>query len=136
MLFDKRAGSMAEAAISMPVVLLILVFGLNVGRAGYAAMAARNAANYGARIGAVAGSNPYQYAKTAAETSLRQSGAAGEYAVDVQVIGEGPGAVITVTVTWSTPTIMSGLCRLFGEGCPATFDGRARAVWRREGWLP
>ena len=136
MLSDKRAGNMAEAAISMPVVLLILVFGLNMARAGYAAMAARNAANYGARIGAVAGSNPYQYAKTAAETSLRQSGANGDFATEVLVEGEGPGSVIAVTVTWSTPTIMSGLCRLFGEGCPATFNGQARAVWRREGWLP
>ena len=136
MLTDKHAANMAEAAIAMPVVLMILVFALYVTRAGSAAMAARNAANYGARVGAVAGSNPMQYAKTAAETSLKQSGAPGSFAVDVQVVGEGPGGAVYVTVTWSTPTVMAGICTLFGEGCPGEISGEAQAVWRREGWMP
>jgi Flp pilus assembly protein TadG len=136
MFSDKRGGTMAESAISIPVVLLILVFGLNVARAGWVAMAARNAANYGARIGAVSGGNPKEFAKTAAETSLNQSGASGTFLTDVQVIGEGPGAVVSVTVSWSSPTIMAGICSYFGEGCPAEFSGSARAVWRREGWMP
>ncbi len=134
MLTDKHAGTMAEAAISMPAILLILVFGLSVARAGWVAMAARNAANYGARIGAVSGGNPMQFAKTAAETSLKQSGADGIFLTDVQVIGEGPGGVVSVTVSWSSPTIMAGICSFFGEGCPAEFSGEVRAVWRREGW--
>ncbi|MBN1439746.1 MAG: pilus assembly protein [Anaerolineales bacterium] len=136
MLTDKRAGMMAEAAISIPAVLMILVFGVSVSRAGYAAMAARNAANYGARIGAVSGSNPERYAKAAAEASLKQSGAAGVFITDVQVTGEGPGGVVSVTVTWRTETILAGVCQFFGEGCPAAFEGEARAVWRREGYLP
>jgi hypothetical protein len=136
MLFDKRGGTMAEAAISIPAVLMILVFGLSVARAGWVAMAARNAANYGARIGAVSGGNPKEFAKTAAETSLKQSGASGIFLTDVQVTGEGPGGVVSVTVSWSSPTILSGVCRYFGEGCPEAFRGEARAVWRREGWMP
>jgi hypothetical protein len=136
MLTDKRASEMAEAAISIPVVLLVLVLALNVTRAGYAAMAARNAANYGARVGAVAGSNPRQYAQSAAETSLRQSGVTGDFTIDAQVNGEGPGGIVSVTVGWSTKTLLAGICSLFGEGCPAKFRGEARAVWRREGWTP
>jgi Flp pilus assembly protein TadG len=136
MLTDKRGSEMAEAAISIPVVLMILLFALNVTRAGYAAMAARNAADYGARVGAVAGANPRQYAQSAAETSLRQSGVSGGFTVDAQVTGEGPGEIVSVTVEWRTKTLLAGICTLFGEGCPAEFHGEARAVWRREGWKP
>ncbi|MBN2084214.1 MAG: pilus assembly protein [Anaerolineales bacterium] len=138
MLTDKNAGNMAEAAISMPVVLLILVLTLNVSRAGYAAMAARNAANYGARVGAVAGTNARAYAESAAKASLAQSGVggSGEFPVEVLLLGSGRETVVSVTVGWSTPTIMAGICTLFGEGCPAAFSGEARAVWRREGFRP
>jgi Flp pilus assembly protein TadG len=136
MLFDKRGGSMAEAAVSIPAVLMVLVFGLSVARAGWTAMAARNAANYGARIGAVSGANPKEFAKKAAETSLNQSGSNGTFLTDVQVSGTGPGGVVSVTVDWSSPTILAGVCSYFGEACPAAFSGEARAVWRREGWTP
>jgi Flp pilus assembly protein TadG len=136
MLSDKRGGTMAEAAISIPAVLMVLVFGLSVARAGLVAMAARNAANYGARVGAVSGANPKEFAKKAAETSLNQSGANGTFLTDVQVTGEGPGGVVSVTVGWSSPTILAGVCSYFGEGCPAAFSGAAKSVWRREGWMP
>jgi hypothetical protein len=134
MLFDRQGGNMAEAAISMPVVLLILVLALSVTRAGNAAMAARTAADYGARVGAVAGSNPKGYAESAAKASLRQSGMGGDFPVLVLVSGTGQKSIVIVTVSWSSPTIMSGICSLFGEGCPKEFSGTARAVWRREGW--
>jgi hypothetical protein len=136
MLTDKRAANMAEAAISMPVVLLILVFALNVSRAGYAAMAARNAANYGARVGAVAGTNARSYAESAAKASLAQSGVSGDFPVEVTILGSGRGTVVMVTVGWSSPTIMAGICSLFGEGCPKEFSGEARSAWRREGVRP
>jgi hypothetical protein len=134
MLTDKRAGQMAEAAVSIPAVLLILVLALNVSRAGFAALAARNAANYGARVASVAGGNAKVYGEAAAKASLEQSGVDGGFTVDVTISGMGPGSVVGVTVGWSTPTILAGICQAFGEGCPASVGGEATAVWRREGW--
>jgi hypothetical protein len=133
MLSDVRAGNMAEAAISMPVVLLILVFAFSVSRAGYAAMAARNAANYGARVGAVAGDNARAYAESAAKVSLAQSGVTGDFPIEATLIGSGQGSLVSVKVGWSSPTILSGICPLFGGGCPKEFRGEAKSVWRREG---
>lgn len=133
LLSDSIGSQMAEAAVTMPVVLLILLFGFNIATAGYAAMAARNAANYGARVGAVARSNPKAWAEDAVQASLRKSGARGEFSWDIQA-DPAPGGAIRVTVDWSSPTILSGLCGLFGEGCPKEFQGAAVAVWKREGW--
>jgi hypothetical protein len=133
MLTDTRAGTMAEAAVAIPAVLMILVFTLNASQAGLAALAARNAANYGARVAAVAGANAKVYAESAAKVSLEQAGAPGEFKVEAEVIGEGAGSVVSVTVGWSSPTFLAGICPIFGEGCPAVFQGQARAVWRREG---
>jgi Flp pilus assembly protein TadG len=124
---------MAEAAVSIPALLLILVLALNASQAGLAALAARNAANYGARIASVAGSNTRLYAEEAARVSYVQAGAPGNFDVEAQVLGEGRGSVVIVTVTWSVDTLLAGICPAFGEGCPAAFSGRARAVWRREG---
>jgi hypothetical protein len=77
MLTDRRAGQMAEAAVSIPAVLLILVLALNVSRAGFAALAARNAANYGARVASVAGSNAKVYGEAAAKASNNRGSTAG-----------------------------------------------------------
>ena len=53
---DQR-GDMAEAAITTPVIILLMVVILNFGMLAYTAQAAENAANYGARRGSVAQSN-------------------------------------------------------------------------------
>jgi Flp pilus assembly protein TadG len=133
MLRDRRGGTMAEAAVSIPALLMILVLALNASQAGLAALAARNAANYAARIASVAGMNAKAYAEAAAKASYVQAGAPGDFTVEAEVIGEGTGSVVSVTVGWSTPTLLAGICPIFGEGCPAVFSGQARAVWRREG---
>ena len=53
---DER-GDMAEAAITTPVIILLMGVILNFGMLAYTAQAAENAANYGARRGSVAQSN-------------------------------------------------------------------------------
>jgi Flp pilus assembly protein TadG len=134
MLRDTRGASMAEAAIALPVMLLFLAFGLNVSHAGRTALAARDAADYGARVGAVARSNPERWAEDAAQASLQQAGAGGSFATAVEVLEWSPGHIVRVTVSWSHPTLFSALCPLFGKGCPANFTGAATAVWKREEW--
>jgi hypothetical protein len=96
-------------------------------------MAARNAADYAARVGGVARDNPYRWAEQSVQASLRQAGAQGNYAYFIQA-DEDRGGLITVIVYWEYPTLFSGLCDLFGGGCPKNFSGSETAVWKREGW--
>jgi hypothetical protein len=134
MLIDKRGSNMAEAAISIPVVLLILALANSVSRAGTVAMAARNAADYGARVGAVAGGNAKQWAEDAANASLEQAGISGAFPAEAMVIGGGDDQAIVVIVRWESPTILSGFCSLYGTECPLMYYGEARAVRKVERW--
>ncbi|MBN1438040.1 MAG: pilus assembly protein [Anaerolineales bacterium] len=133
MLTDHRASSMAEAAISMPVVLLVLMFAINASLAAYTGVAAANAVNYGARIGSVTRENAEQWAKEAVKRAWDQSGAGGAFSYSV-LVGERPNGVVMVTGRWSYPTILSGLCEVFGGSCPSNFQGTVTAVYRKEGY--
>jgi hypothetical protein len=134
MLIDKRGSNMAEAAVAIPVVLLILALANSVSRAGCVAMAARNAADYGARVGAVAGSNAKEWAEAAANASLEQAGISGALPAQAQLTDG--GRTIVVIVRWESPTILAGLCPLYGQQCPMEFYGEARAVRKVEEWWP
>lgn len=133
MLTDRSASNMAEAAISMPVVLLVLMFAINASLAVYTGVAAANAVNYGARIGSVTREQPEQWAKEAVERAWDQSGAGGSFAYSV-LVSERPDGVVLVTGNWSYPSILSGLCAYFGGSCPLNFQGSVSAMYRKEGY--
>ncbi|MBN1439696.1 MAG: pilus assembly protein [Anaerolineales bacterium] len=133
MLTDGAASNMAEAAISMPVVLLVLMFTINIALASYTAIAAAGAVNYGARIGAVTREQPEQWAKAAVEKAWGQSGAGGSFAYSV-LVSERPDGVVLVTGNWSYPSVLSGLCRYFDGSCPLNFQGTVAAMYRKEGY--
>ena len=65
-----KGSSMAEAAITLPVVVLLTFAMVNLAMAWYAAVAASNAANYGARVGSVTQVNPTVSAVAAAQGRL------------------------------------------------------------------
>jgi hypothetical protein len=125
---------MAEVAITMPVVLLILLYGINVSLASYTAMAAYNAANYGARVGAVSTTNAQFWAESAARTSLMQSRSTGIFSSISARVDDSAGGVVSVSIDWVYPSIFSGLCTYFGNVCPTRFEGTAVSVWKKEGW--
>jgi hypothetical protein len=133
MLTDRRAAEMAEAAVTLPVVMLVLMFVINGSLAGYTAMAAATAANEGAEAGAVARLDPVGQAGDAVVAAMKRSGAGGSYSYGVRADKE-PGGAVTVIVSWSYPSMLSGLCRLFGGGCPSHFGGVTTAIRKREGW--
>jgi Flp pilus assembly protein TadG len=132
----KRGSNMAEAAITMPVVLLVLLFGINASLAGYTGMAAYNAANYGARVGAVTRNPDYAkfWAEAAAATSLKQSHATGIFGAPTARVDTDPGGAVVVSITWVYPSIFGGLCNFFGHICPDRFQGTAVSAWKKEGW--
>ncbi len=70
---------MAEAAITMPVVLLVLLFGINMTLVSHTALIAANAANYGARVGAVSQKDAKMWAEAAARSMLPRSNFAGQF---------------------------------------------------------
>jgi Flp pilus assembly protein TadG len=134
MLTCKRGSSMAEAAITMPVVLLVLLFGINLTLVSHTAMIAANAANYGARVGAVSQKNPKMWAEAAAAAMLPRSNFAGRFWAPVARVDEQTGGAVQVTIHWEYPSVLSGLCSFFGGYCPRMFQGNATAVWKKEGW--
>jgi Flp pilus assembly protein TadG len=133
MLTSRRGSNMAEAAITMPVVLMVLFFALNVSLASYTAVAAANAASYGARLGAVARDNPVDWARAGVIASLRKAHAPGGFAYAV-LVDEQVGGAVQVTVFWTYPSMLSGICNFFGGGCPANFSGNTTSIWKKEGW--
>ena len=133
--FEKkhRGAAALEAAIVLPVMILVSLGGVNMTLAGYAAVAATNAANYGARVGSVSQQNAAGRAITAAEGHASQTGI-GEYTVSAYGGGR-RGSQIVVEVHWEFPNWFRGIMAFVGGGgTPAKFQGDARSTFRQEGW--
>jgi hypothetical protein len=123
---------MAEAAITLPVVVLLTFAMANLAMAWYAAVAASNAANYGARMGSVSQTDPIGMAVTAAQGRL-DSITVGTYSIS----GSGGGyrgAQVNITVDWAVPNFIGGLMTLLGGGDQINFAGTALSTFRQEGW--
>jgi len=127
---------MAEAAITMPIVLLVLMYGINVSLVSHTALVAANAASYGARVGAVTKENSKFWAEAAARTALGANRTGGEFDAPSAQVADVTGGVVVVTIHWKYPSIFYGLCDLVGggENCPRMFEGDAVSVWKKEGW--
>jgi len=123
---------MAEAAITLPVVVLLTLAMPNLSLTWFVAISASNAANYGARIGSVAQSNPIGYSVAAAQARLDVIGI-GSYSVTASG-GGFRGAQIEVSVDWTVPNYMGTLLSYFGGGDPVNFHGTTLSTFRQEGW--
>jgi Flp pilus assembly protein TadG len=128
----ERGSGMAEAALTLPVVLLVAFMMINLAMAGYASVAASNAANYGARVGSVAQSGAAGRAASATPASVNQAGV-GTYTVSAGGGGR-PGAQIVVNVTWSVPNYFASMAAFFGHSFDSEIKGSTRSTFRQEGW--
>lgn len=126
-----KRGDMVENAITIPVVLLATFALVNLAMAGYASVAANNAANYAARVASVHQTDPVGAALAACSHAL-QAGI-GQYNCSVSA-STWPGGVVTVQVDWEVPNYFTGLLTIFGVSTEATIKGRAVSVFRKEGW--
>lgn len=131
LLADRRA-ELDEAALVLPVLLLISMGLVNLAILGFAAVNAGNAANYGARMGSVAQSNASGVAASSAYQML-EAIPVGTYSVSVSGGGE-PGDLMVVVVSYSVPNYFEGLASIFGVGTPGTFTSSASSYFRQEGW--
>jgi Flp pilus assembly protein TadG len=131
-LFSDQHGELDEATLVLPLLLLVSLGLVNLGVLGFSAVNAGNAANYGARMGSVAQSDP---AGVAAASAYRMLSAipVGEYSVSVSGNGQ-PGDSLDVQVSYSVPNFFSGLASFFGVNTPATFNSTVTSTFRQEGW--
>jgi Flp pilus assembly protein TadG len=123
---------MAETAVVLPVVLVLTFALVNFAIAGYASVAAANAANYGARAGSVAQKGAAGVAASAANAALAKT-MIGEYSVAAYGGGR-PGAQVVVVVNWRAPNFIGSMLSLLGGGGNVEFKGQARSTFRQEGW--
>jgi Flp pilus assembly protein TadG len=129
---SKRGTAMAEAAVTLPVVLLLTFAMANLAMAWYAAVAASNAANYGARMGSVSQTDPIGMAVTAAQGRL-DTISVGTYSISGSG-GGSRGAQVNIVVDWAVPNFIGGLMTLLGGGDQINFEGTALSTFRQEGW--
>ncbi|WP_322793280.1 TadE/TadG family type IV pilus assembly protein [Bellilinea sp.] len=128
----EAGNAMAETAVSLPVVLVLTFALINFAIAGYASVAAANAANYGARVGSVTQGGAAAAAASAAHAALSRT-MIGEYSVAASGGGR-PGSMVVVTVNWTAPNYIGSMLGLLGGGGSVEFKGQAQATFRQEGW--
>lgn len=121
-----------EAALSLPIILLVSLGLINMTLFGSAAVNAANAANFGARMGSVAQSNPMGYAVSAAQQKLSAL-PIGEYSISTGG-NASVGGVMWVTVQYSVPNYFQSLAGLFGVSTPDDLSGSVTQYFRKEGW--
>ena len=129
---SRRGSSMAEAAITLPAIVLISFAMVNLSMAWYAAVSASNAANYGARVGSVAQSNPISQAVAAAQSRLDTT-SIGTYTISASGGGY-RGSQVNVSINWTVPNYITGLMTLMGGGTQSDFSGTVISTFRQEGW--
>jgi len=121
-----------EAAFALPVILLVSIGLVNLTLFGSAAVNAANAANYGARMGSMAQSNPLGYAVNHAQQKLYAL-PVGEYSISTGG-NTVPGGVMWVQIEYRVPNYFRGLASMFGVSLPSQLSGRVTQYFRREGW--
>jgi hypothetical protein len=131
LLRDLRA-ELDEAALVLPVLLLISLGLVNLAILGFAAVNAGNAANYGARMGSVAQSDPSGVAVSSAYQMLAAA-PVGTYTVSVTGSGL-PGSMMIVQVSYTVPNYFGGLAGFFGVSTPGDFTSTVASYFRQEGW--
>ena len=126
---SERGQGLAEAAITLPVLLLVTLGLITLGLVAFAAVNASNAANFGARMGSTAQTDP---AGTAASYAYSKINAApvGSYGVSVSG-GGSPGTLVAVTVSYEVPNYFSGLAGFFGVSASSSFNGSSVSYFRQ-----
>lgn len=125
-------GDMVEAALTLPLMVLLALALVNFALVGHARNASQQAAGFGARMGSVAFVHARQQARTSAESLLQNCLCrARVIRVDAQ---DAPGGDVTVVVEWTVENFFGPLLTLFGGSLPQTFTGTATASYRKEGW--
>lgn len=127
---SRRGTEVLEAAVTIPLLLLLTLAMLQFGMVTYASQMAKEAARHGARVGSVAQDNPAARAAAAAYQFARGVFPTGDPEVQILAPGGVVGSELKVRVTYRVPNIFNGF-----PGLPSgPFEVWGEATARQEGW--
>jgi len=129
-LHDRRASELTEAALTIPVVFLLLLGIVQFGIVVYGSQMAKEAARHGARTGSVAQDYPAARAYLAAMNYAESAFPIGDPEVTILAPGGVVGSELRIRVTYRVPNLVGGFPGM--PGGPYVVYGEATA--RQEGW--
>jgi len=127
---DQHAMETLEAAITTPIVLLLMLATLNLGLLVYGQQALEASARQGARMGSVAQTAAGSVASRAAQSAITASRLVQNPEVTILSPGGRAGSLLRVRVSGEIPNFLGGLL----PGLPDPFVLSAEAEFRQEGW--
>lgn len=127
---DKRASELTEAALTFPVVLLVLLAIIQFGIVVYGSQMAKEAARHGARMGSVAQGNAAAVAASAAYQFAKSALPIGNPHVQILAPGGVVGTELRIRVSYEIPSLVSG----FPGIPPGPYRVFGEATARQEGW--
>jgi Flp pilus assembly protein TadG len=119
-----------EAAITLPVAILVMLASVNLGMVVHAQQAVLNAARHGARMGSVAQQCGACYAASAARNAMAADPVVHGASVAILSPGGVAGSILTVRVSGEVPSFLGSLV----PGLPGSFTVSGQATFRQEGW--
>ena len=125
-----KAIETLEAAITLPIAILVMLATVNLGMVVYGQQAVQAAARQGARMGSVAQQCSACYAIQAASSAIGSDPIVKNAGVAILSPGGVAGSILTVRVSGQIPNFIGG----FAPGLPASFSVSAQATFRQEGW--
>ena len=131
---NRSAIETVEAAIVMPIAILVMLATINLGLVVFGQQAVQSAARHGARMGSVAQVCPACYAVREARGAIENAGIVQNPGVAILSAGGGAGSILKIRVTGEVPNFFGGLSALF-PGLPSgPFRLNGEATFRQEGW--
>ena len=126
----RHAIETLEAAITLPIAILVMLATVNLGMVVYGLQAVQAAAREGARMGSVAQQCSACYALSAANSAIDSDPIVKQPGVAILSPGGVTGSILTVRVSGQIPDFMGS----FVPGLPGNFTVSAEATFRQEGW--
>jgi Flp pilus assembly protein TadG len=126
----RKAIETLEAAITLPIAILVMLATINLGMVVYGQQAVQAAARQGARMGSVAQQCSACYATRAASSAIGSDPIVKQASVAILSPGGVAGSILTVRVSGQIPNFIGA----FAPGLPGSFSVSAQATFRQEGW--
>ena len=131
---DRSALETVEAAITLPIAILVMLATINLGLVVFGQQAVQAAARHGARMGSVAQQCAACYAVSEARAAIQTAAIVQHGDVTILAPGGRAGSILKIRVTGEVPNFFGGLSAIFPGLPQGPFQLRAEATFRQEGW--
>ena len=131
---DRKALETVEAAITLPIAILVMLATINLGLVVFGQQAVQAAARHGARMGSVAQQCPACYAVREARAAIETAAIVQNGDVAILAPGGRAGSILKIRVTGEVPNFFGGLSAIFPGLPEGPFQLKAEATFRQEGW--